>query len=422
MFNRFAADLTDVIATIGDGAAPTKMGVAVSGGGDSMALLLLLRDWAKTVNCQLSVVTVDHGLRKDAAAEAAMVARITREFGLSHDTLKWTGWDGAGNLQAEARSARVRLISEWAKARGIDVVALGHTADDQAETVLMRLARGSGVDGLAGMSAARMREDTTWIRPILRLRRGDLRGYLEAQNTQWIDDPSNEDTRFDRVKARQAMQALAPLGINVARLQATADIMAQARDVLRNAAGDLAVDAATQHGGDIVFDTAKLAGAARETRFRVLSGALRFVGSHIYRPRLAQLEDAWAAIITGTPRQLHGCHILPKGGQIRICREWQAVRDMAVPGGDVWDTRWRVFRPGSVENSADTQIRALGENGIRMCDQWRETGFARASIASSPAIWHGDVLLAAPMAGFGHEYSAKLVLGRENFVQFLMMH
>ena len=143
---------------IGDGWAeglpPGPVAVAVSGGGDSVALLLLLQE---TGARPLAAVTVDHGLRPESAAEAAAVAALCSARGIAHTLLRWEEPAGAGNLQARAREARRRLIGDWARGRGIGAVALGHTLDDQAETFLLRLARGSGVDGLSGMAPVMVR-------------------------------------------------------------------------------------------------------------------------------------------------------------------------------------------------------------------------------------------------------------------------
>ncbi len=154
---------------------PRRIGIAVSGGGDSTALLLsLARGFAET-GVTLHAATVDHGLRPEAAAEARAAAGQAADLGISHDTLRWQGWDGAGNLQDQARRARYALLSDWARGQGIPTVALGHTSDDRAETVLMRLGRAAGVDGLAAMHRERWVDGIRFLRPMLSLTREDLR-------------------------------------------------------------------------------------------------------------------------------------------------------------------------------------------------------------------------------------------------------
>ncbi|MCF3595625.1 tRNA lysidine(34) synthetase TilS [Rhodobacteraceae bacterium LMO-12] len=410
---RFAAAFDDLLQQD----VPRKLGVAVSGGGDSMALMTLVHGWAAARGCLLFVATVDHGLRAAAADEAAMVGDAARALGLRHDILRWQDWDGSGNLQAEARAARYHLLGEWAARHDLDAVALGHTADDVAETFLMRLARGSGVDGLAAMRGTTKRDDVVWLRPLLEFSREDLRAFLRSEQIGWADDPSNDDSRFDRVKARQLLGGLAELGITRDRLGGTARMMGEARTALNWAAAQLADKAAVQQGGDVVLDLAACGVAPRETRLRLISGALRFVASAPYRPRLSQLEDALAAVAAGEVRQLHGCHLIPEAGVLRICREARAVNDEVCGIGGVWDGRWQVIGP-DVEGG---ETRKLGD-GLGACPKWRETGLARASLEASPAIWWGETLISAPLAGFAAGYSAHLVPERTNFREFLMTH
>ena len=144
---------------------PDRIGVAVSGGSDSLALLHAARAWGVVVEA----VTVDHGLRPEAAEEAAYVAEVCRGLGVPHSVLRWEGWDGRGNLQDQARQNRYALIAGWAEARRLRSVALGHTMDDQAETLLMRLAREAGVEGLV-VHAARLREGRGALRPAVPVR------------------------------------------------------------------------------------------------------------------------------------------------------------------------------------------------------------------------------------------------------------
>ncbi len=255
---------------------PARIGVAVSGGGDSSALLHLMADWRDAGGPEVHAVTVDHGLRAGSAAEAAAVARAAAVRGVGHDVLAWSR-PSRGNLEAAARVGRIALIADWARARGIGDVALGHTADDQAETVLMRLARGSGVDGLAGMAALREAAGLRWWRPLLAARRGDLRDWLRARGISWIEDPMNDDPAFDRVKARRALEVLAPLGVTVEGLVATAGWMALARGALEAACLGAQGAVWRVEAGDVVFAAAPFFDLPEELRLRLLTAALRWV-------------------------------------------------------------------------------------------------------------------------------------------------
>ena len=395
------------------------LGLAVSGGGDSMALMLLARDWAGARGVSLKVATVDHGLRPEAAEEARMVAGAARELGLSHDILTWDEAPGRGNLQDAARQARYRLLADWAGAQGLDAVALGHTLDDQAETFLARLARGSGVDGLAAMRDDWHRQGMRWLRPLLTVRRGDLRDFLTGRGVGWVEDPSNDDPRFQRVRARRALAALAPLGLDAPTLAATAARLTQARVVLARAAFEAAGAVCRVEAGDV-----RLAAAAfdlpEETRFRLFAHALGWVASARYRPRLNALAAALAAVRRGEARALHGCLIRPEpegqGGGVRICREYQAVRSLTAAPGRLWDNRWRLRGP-----DRGCHIRALGA-AIADCPDWRATGRPRMALMADPAVFREGVLIAAPLAGLARGWQAEFSPIGGDFAASLLSH
>jgi tRNA(Ile)-lysidine synthase len=186
--------------------------VAVSGGGDSMALLLLAEAWAGKHGHDLHAVTIDHGLRPEAAAEAAFVASVCVRHGIDHTTIAWHGRKPDAGLPQAARLARYELIESHAQAIGADLVLTAHTADDQAETVAMRLARGeagSGLGrGLAGMARlTRLPGGTLLGRPLLAVDRAELRTYLREVGQAWIEDPTNQDESYERVRVRRALGA-----------------------------------------------------------------------------------------------------------------------------------------------------------------------------------------------------------------------
>ena len=376
--------------------------MAISGGSDSTALLLLLRAAGREV----AAVTVDHGLRPESAGEAAAVGALCAARGIPHDTLVWADRHGAGNLQARARQARRRLIAGWARGRGVCDVALGHTLDDQAETVVLRLARGSGVDGLAAMAAVISAEGVRWHRPLLGVGRAALRGWLHGEGVAWIEDPSNEDPRFDRVRVRAAMPALAGLGLGARRLAETARAMGRARAALEHGMRGLARSCVVDGGaGDLLLDPAGLAEAPEELRLRLLAAALGWVSGEIYRPRLVRLEAALAAVEgarVGHGLTLGGCVLRARGDRIAIRRE-PARAAPAVPlAAARWDGRWKlVGRPPAGEGLT---IGALGAGGLAKLGG-HPPGLAREALATTPAIWRDGALVAAPVAraeaGFG---------------------
>jgi tRNA(Ile)-lysidine synthase len=388
--------------------APSAIGVAVSGGGDSMALLLLLHRWAQPRGVTLYVVTVNHGLRAAAAEEAALAGALAQKLGLSHDILHWTGWQGQGNLQDAARQARRRLIADWASKKQIEYVALGHTEGDQAETVLMRLARGSGVDGLSAMSARTERTGGSTagpviLRPLLTLSRDTLREFLRSEHQSWADDPSNEDHRFDRVKARQILPQFAPLGIDAARLADVADNMQDARAALSFYAHAAACDMARLDMGDVIFERRALAALPAETRRRLLAHALRWISSARYAPRRAKLATLLEILLNGQGATLHGCHILAGEKEIRICREYRAVEKLITPATlsaeQPWDQRWQAA--GTC--AATGELRSLGAAGLAQCPTWRQTGRPRAALLAAASLWQGNTLICCPATETGEK-------------------
>ena len=390
------------------------LGLAVSGGGDSVALLLLAVD----AGLQVRAVTVDHGLRPEAAAEAAWVGRLCAGLGVPHDTLQWQGWDGAGNLQDQARRARLSLIADWARAAGLGAVALGHTQDDQAETVLMRLARRAGVDGLSAMSAQRRAQGMTWLRPLLSVSRDDLRTYLRARGQEWIEDPSNDALRFDRVKARRALVHLAPLGITPEVLAGVADQMRMARSALGHQTEAAARQIAHLEGGDVVMDRAGFQGLPDEIRRRLLVGALGWVGSADYGPRAASVQSLLTAVAAGRGGTLAGCRVSLRARALRVTREWQAVRGMVAAPGQLWDRRWQVSGP----DFNGLEVRALGEAGLSAVGDWRKSGLPRASLLASPSVWRAEVLIAAPLVASTAGWTAELAGGADGFFLSLLSH
>ncbi len=400
---------------------PTDIALAVSGGGDSMAMLALAHGWARIMGIGLTVVTVDHGLREGSAAEAAMVAAECAALGHPHTTLRWH-WDGQGNLQDAARSARLRLIEDW---RGpIDHVLFAHTRDDQAETLLMRLARGSGVEGLSGM--APLRRATAggfWqVRPLLDEARADLRHYATALRLPFVDDPSNDDPRFDRVRARRALASLSDLGIEAAGLAETARRMDRAREALAARAASVAQDVVRQDDaatGQLVLDRDGLAGIERDTQLRILAAALQWGTGAAYRPRAAALEGLLDRVLGGAGGTLIGAQVAVMGDRLRVFREYSAVRDTVAPAGPstLWDGRWRLDGP-SVQG---LQTRALGPEGWAQIPQKPTDAPPYDAALSLPAVFDGDTLIACAPLAHGPAHEARLIRSATSFVAFLQL-
>lgn len=208
--------------------------LAVSGGPDSLALMWLAARWRRALSRgpQLLAVTVDHGLRPEAAREAREVKRVAQTLDMPHRTLRWTGAKPDTGLPAAARAARYRLLAKAARASGASHVLTAHTRDDQAETLLMRLLRGSGLTGLAAMAAETEREGVRLLRPLLDISKAELIATLEAAGVGFADDPTNRDPTFTRPRLRALMPLLAEEGADARTLARLASRLARANDAV----------------------------------------------------------------------------------------------------------------------------------------------------------------------------------------------
>lgn len=363
--------------------AGEEIGVAVSGGGDSIALLHL----ALRAGFRVQAVTVDHALRAESGAEASGVADLCATLGVRHAVLRWEHGPVAGNLMDAARRARLALILDWARAQGLAHVALGHTQDDQAETLLMGLARQAGLPGLSGMRPVWEEGGVTFHRPLLAVGRKELRAWLRRQGLTWVDDPTNEDPRYQRVQARRVLATLAPLGITTAGL-------ARVAGQLQSAQAALAVQVREAAGRHIRAEAGALQIAPGlaleppEVQRQMLQQALRWLTRAPYAPRAADLARFLDAVTAGRDATLAGC----RHRQGWLMREARALGGPVQPG-ELWDGRWRVAGPAG-------EVRALGAEGLRQCPTWRAAGLPRPVLEVTPAVWDADLLLAAPLAGW----------------------
>lgn len=386
----------EVRARVAELAPDGPLGIAVSGGGDSMALLAIMAKGERPV----AVATVDHGLRREARAEADLVAAFCAARGIPHAILE-ADLTGPGNLQARARDARFALLSDWARENGIATVLLAHTMDDQAETVLMRLARGSGIDGLAAMAPVRRWGGIAWVRPLLGMERARLRDWLIERGIGWAEDPSNQDPAFDRVRARKALAGLAPLGIDAAGLAATALRLSRQREVIEAAAAALWRTAVSDGAlGELFLARRALAEAHPELALRVLSRALTTLSGAPYRPRLRALEPLLADMLAPdfAGRTLSGCRIHPMGECVEVTREPAAEPTITAEGREVlWDGRWSVggAPPRVVIGPLGPDIHVTASHSGPPA--WQ--GASRRARAATPAIRdEGGTLLAVPCA------------------------
>lgn len=370
--------------------------VGVSGGADSMALVLLLRPWLAQRDGRLLALTVDHGLRAESGGEAARVAGWMAGHGIAHRLLSWSGPKPDAGIQEAARQARLRLLADAAAEAGCLHLALAHHADDQAETYRLRAERGSGAAGLAGMPAIRELPRLRLIRPLLPVAKARLTATCRALGQDWLEDPSNRNPAFARARLRLSSAAGPP---DAAAAHAAGLQRAAADD---RAAHLLAATVRFQPEGWAMIDHS-LPDRAGDDLAPLLATLLRAVGGTAYPPSPA----AVASLATGmrqAPRRgrtLGGCRLLPAPGDgwhlVRETRNLPAPLTLSGGGSPIaWDGRFSL------------SIEAVGRFTVRPLNEalWRGALADRPSLAALclpamvratlPAVLAGDRLLAIP--------------------------
>lgn len=421
--------------------------VAVSGGSDSLALLLLLRDWLTSRKGRLTALTVDHGLRPEAAVEcrevAGMVARLNEAqptsvpggtepyaIRIDHETLIWSGEKPATGIMAAARDARYRLLADWCHRHHVLHLALGHHADDQAETLLMRQKHGSGSAGLAGMAGIRTLDGVRLLRPLLSYRKEVLQAIVQSAGLTWIEDPSNSAERFERVQWRRHLSELGDTGpLLTAGRQA-----GQQRDRLERQLGAwLAVHGRCDPAGYMTLALASLLSLEPQMAARLLAQILLAIGGADFAPAPAALERllgrlSGAARVTAT---LGGCVLVRRGEILTLFREAADCAEpiLLAPGQvALWDRRWVVnlmacaeeaglaARRIQVAPSLPLRMGAVGAHGLAN----RPLSAHLAAVLplarpTLPALWQDDNLLtvAVPVAAGAVPALEYLAIGSE---------
>jgi tRNA(Ile)-lysidine synthase len=401
-----AAEFERLMQSVGPFEGEPRVAVAVSGGGDSMALALLAAAWSKGRGGEIVALTVDHGLRPEAAAEARRVARWLKPHGIAHRILRWRPPAAlVSGVQAAARDARYRLLTDWCRRRGILHLALAHQQEDQAETFLLRLDRGSGLDGLAAMAPVAERDGVRLIRPLLPVPRARLRATLQDMRQPWIDDPSNENPAHARIRMRRLLPVLAADRVDAARLAETAAHLGRARAAFDDrVAALLARAAALFPAGYLRLDPASLRDAPADVSLRALARCLVTVGGGGYGPRRERLERLHAAIRAGRlggGATLAGCRVLPRRGALLICREPALVVEEVplAPGGSVlWDGRFEIrLSKGSGSRLVVRRLGTIGWATLAAAHpELRRSPIPPAVRPSLPALWAADKVVAVP--------------------------
>jgi tRNA(Ile)-lysidine synthase len=321
--NALFSDIADLPAVV----------LAVSGGPDSTALMVLAARWAKARKRKpdLIAVTVDHGLRAEARREARAVGRLARKFGLAHRTLRWTGRKPKTGLQQAARTARYRLLTQAARRAGAVAILTAHTRDDQAETVVIRMSRGSGITGLGAMarrSALADEEGIALVRPLLDIPKSRLIATLKAAKIPFAEDSSNIDPRFTRVRLRALMPALAAEGLDSHRLAVLARRLRRADAALESAVDQAMVELVWQGAtpGSVTLEAAGLSRLPAEIALRLIGRAVASAGDEgpVELAKLEALKSALDAALEAKNarfrRSLAGAIVTLLGGRVTVER------------------------------------------------------------------------------------------------------
>lgn len=370
--------------------------VAVSGGSDSLSLLFLTRAFLQShaSHVRLLAVTVDHNLRREAADEAMAVQRLCQRFGIEHRTLVWRGDKPASGLIAAAREARYDLLAQVAEEIGTDVILVGHTLDDQAETVAMRAQRGAGA-GLAGMARSMLFDERVWIvRPLLGERRDALRKWLTARDISWIDDPSNDNPNFERVRMRsQLAQDGTAEGI-----AHEAEEAGRSRRTTSNDAAWLIDRHVTMPVPGLfrvnpeMFAKTAVDPEAVLLAFRAL---LAIVGGTPYLPDADRSRALMAMMGKGPARvALSRVVVDRRKNDIWLMRERRNLPTIEVRNlQQAWDGRW-VLHGG--DEASDLRVSAAGSGGYDDNVSVGKTvprSLARAGMMTEPALYDGEDLI-----------------------------
>jgi len=380
-----------------------RLGLAVSGGGDSMALMLLASEWAVRAKAapELVVLTVDHRLRSESRREAEWVSQQAAHVSIAHHILTWTHNQHSAS-QADARDARYALMTAFARDNRIGAIATAHTSDDVAETFLMRLARGSGVDGLSAMSAAAEWDGVPVLRPLLGVTRARLRAEMEARGAAWLEDPSNAEDRYERVRVRRALETLAGLDITRERIVESAERLRRARGAIVSAAAAfIDTDAEINPAGYARIPPGALRALPQEVVIHALKHLLNGIGGG-HAPRLRKLEMLAAQLSDGlnATTTLGGCVISPSPGGILFCREpgRLSATPAALRSGEtlIWDARFCIrcadlLRP--------VEVAALGQQNLAALPEDVRKTHPAPALATLPALYADGHLLGVPIRG-----------------------
>jgi tRNA(Ile)-lysidine synthase len=380
--------------------------IATSGGPDSLALALLAHQWAKSQGGKAIAITVDHLLREDSTTEAQQVSEWLEARGMEHHILTWLRDHETETpktaIQAAAREARYRLLGQWCKDHKVKHLLTAHHAQDQLETFLIRLTKGSGLKGLTSTQGIVNTRFGRILRPLLEVDPNRLKATLKQFNQPYLLDPSNENEDFTRVRWRQLIPSLASEGLTPQALQESLDRLSHAQCLIDQHISTLIrlYMTLSPYGYGILKKNAL--NESLEAFEEILKRALATIGTRTYPVRRQALHRAMESLKSGHSITLGGCQIVEKATEWWIVREPAAIRkDVLVnePGTYLWDDRFTVDVA-----EVPCRVSALGENGIQMMSREQKEGVKKIPhvvLQTLPALWRGyEVLDPSPAFTF----------------------
>ncbi|MCR5506795.1 MAG: tRNA lysidine(34) synthetase TilS [bacterium] len=279
---------------------PKSIAVAVSGGSDSMALTILSHNWAKKNGIDFTALTVNHNLRPEAKAEAETVGKWCEKYEIHHEILTYMGKIPTSNIEAIAREYRYKLLTDYVKNNAIDYLFIAHNQDEQKETFFLNLSRGSGIYGLCGMPVLTERLGVKIVRPMLNFTKSEIKEFLTSVSQEWIEDPSNSDTKYKRVRIRNLKELIDTLGLSNKRLIDTMNNMERVRDAVEFFVDECLKKSIISNGVRVIIDKDELLYYPSEVVLRTLAKIIKDFSSSTYPPRFESLENLYAKIKEGS--------------------------------------------------------------------------------------------------------------------------
>ncbi|MDR3325792.1 MAG: tRNA lysidine(34) synthetase TilS [Rhodospirillaceae bacterium] len=412
-------EFTNKIDSLGPFESCVIVAVGVSGGADSLALCLLAEDWAHARGGHIVALSVDHGLRSESTEEMQQVSTWLNSYNIIHHILNWHGEKPTTGIQSIARKMRYALMCDWCINHDLLYLLLGHHQDDQAETFLLRLSRGSGIDGLASMTHSVYQEKIHLLRPLLDVSHERLIATLNSREQSWIEDPSNTNEIYNRVRFRHNIgPILEKEGIDNRRLATTTIYCDRARQALEVMTNTVMVRAVMlDDRGFALINMKVIKEIPDDIALRLLTRLCRTISGKIYPSRMERLERLFSELRVGIKcrRTFAGCIFVPKSTGLLVYREPSRVEsNLFVQAGEriLWDCRFTLYLSGQ----GSGHISGLGHSGwLSIRSKLRNPKIPLEIVASLPTLIDHYGILNVPHLGYKRVNESELKIEQVHF-------